>query len=52
MLFKRNKMDLNEKAMLEYAQAESAKNEALIEYVAMMADVELPTEEEENVVEI
>lgn len=52
MLIKKNKMDLNEKAMLENAQAENAKNEALIEYVAMMSDVELPTEENDNVSEI
>lgn len=28
------------------AQAQAAKNEAVLEYIAMMTDVEIPTEEE------
>ena len=53
MLIKRNKMDLYEKAVLENAKAENEKNEALIEYVVMMSDVDLPIEEDvEDVSEI
>lgn len=47
-LVTRNKMDLHEKAILENAQADNAKNAANIDYIAMMADIEIPTEEDEN----
>lgn len=42
----RNKMDLHDKAMFENAQADNIKNKAIIDYIAMMVDVEIPTEEE------
>lgn len=41
-------MNLKEKAALENAEAASIKNTANIDYIAMMTDVEIPTEEEEN----
>ena len=41
-------MDLKEKATLENTTAEAAKNAANIDYIAMMTDVEIPTEEDEN----
>lgn len=51
-IFTRNKMDLHEKAMLENAEADNARNAANIDYIAMMVDVEIPTEEEENESEV
>ena len=47
-LITKNKMDLHEKAMLENAEADNAKNAANIDYIAMMADIEIPTEEEDG----
>lgn len=47
-LVNRNKMDLHEKAMLENAEADNVRNAANIDYIAMMADIEIPTEEEED----
>ena len=41
-------MTLSEKAEIEYAMAMQAKNAATIEYVAMMADVDLEEDEEES----
>lgn len=41
-------MDLHEKAMLENAEANTLVNAAKIDYIAMMTDVEIPTEEDEN----
>lgn len=51
-LVTRIRMDLHDKALLEVSQAENAKNAANIDYIAMMADIEIPTEEEENEPEI
>lgn len=48
-LVKKNKTDLNEKALIENAIAKAEKNEALLEYIAIMADIDLEEEEEENV---
>ena len=44
-LITKNKMDLHEKAMLEYATAKAEQNAATIDYIAMMTDVDIPTEE-------
>lgn len=41
-------MTLSEKAEIENAMAMQAKNAATIEYVAMMADVDLEEDEEES----
>lgn len=41
-------MDLHEKAMLENADAATLRNAANIDYIAMMTDVEIPTEEDED----
>ncbi len=42
---------LSDVAELENARARAARAEGLVEYVAMMADVELPEEEEQDVPE-
>ena len=44
-------MDLREKAELENATASAERNAANIDYIAMMADIDIPTEDEENVSE-
>lgn len=41
-------MDLYEKAMLEHAEAQAEQNKANIDYIAMMTDVDIPTEEEHH----
>lgn len=46
MILKRRTMTPAELAALENAEAQAAKNAASIDYIAMMADVEIPTEEE------
>lgn len=51
-LINKNKMDLHEKAMLENAVADNLRNAANIDYIAMMTDVEIPTEEDDNEREI
>lgn len=33
-------------ALLENTEAQAAQNKAIIDYIAMMTDVEIPTEEE------
>ena len=38
--------DLYERAMLENAKAQAEQNAANIDYIAMMTDVEIPTEEQ------
>lgn len=43
-LVTKNKQDLHEKAMSEYAAATADELRALLEYVMMMADIELPTD--------
>ena len=40
-LIKRNKMDLHDKALLENTEANVEKNAAMIEYIAMMADIDI-----------
>lgn len=45
MLLKRRRLDLSDLADLENAEAIAAKNAANIDYIAMMADIEIPTEE-------
>ena len=58
MIMRRRRMSPAECAELEFAQAKAAKNEANIEYIAMMTDVELEFDEEveegveENVEEV
>lgn len=39
---------IREQALLENAIAQAEANKANIDYIAMMADIEIPTEEEEN----
>lgn len=46
-ILERNKMNLYEKSMLENASADAVRNAANIDYIAMMADIEIPTEEGE-----
>ena len=46
MVLKRRTMTPAELAALENAEAQVQRNADLIEYVAMMADVEIPIEEE------
>ena len=41
-------IDPKERAEIDNAKALAAKNADLIEYIAMMTDVEIPSEEEEN----
>ena len=45
MIMRRRTMSPAERAELEFAQAKAAKNEANIEYIAMMTDVELEFDE-------
>lgn len=47
MKLKKMKMDVRESRLRENMAADLERQKALTEYVAMMADVELPTEEEE-----
>ena len=42
------KLALRERAALERATAQAAKNTADIDYIAMMTDVELPEEDTED----
>ena len=46
MILKKRTMTPAELAALENAEAQAAKNAASIDYIAMMADVEIPTEDE------
>lgn len=46
MNIKRRIMTPAEQARLENAQAQAEKNKADIDYIAMMTDVEIPTEED------
>lgn len=45
-IIKHNKIGLYEQALLENASADAIRNAANIDYLAMMADIEIPTEEE------
>lgn len=44
----KNGLTPNEIAAIENSQAEVMRNSANIDYIAMMADIEIPTEEDEN----
>lgn len=46
-LLTRIKMSIRDARALEDLKAQNEKNIANIDYVAMMADIEIPTEEEE-----
>ena len=46
MFLKRRVLSPAEQAALENAEAKVAMNTANIDYIAMMTDVEIPTEEE------
>lgn len=48
MKFKKMKMDVRESRQRENMAADLEKQKALTEYVAMMADVDLPTETQED----
>lgn len=48
MILKRRTLNPAEQAELENAKAQAVKNAANIDYIAMMADVEIPTEEVSN----
>lgn len=45
MFFKKNRNGIQEERETERMKAKIEKQEAMIEYVAVMADVELPEEE-------
>ena len=45
MILKRRTMSPDEQAALENAEAQAELNKANIDYIAMMTDVEIPTEE-------
>ena len=45
---KKLRNSINEERQHEHTAAELEKQKALLEYVAIMADVELPDEEEQN----
>lgn len=49
MFLKRRIMSPADQAELENAKAQAVKNASNIDYIAMMTDVEIPTEEEGNV---
>lgn len=49
MIVKRAKMTPAEQAEYENALAQAERNRADIDYIAMMTDVEIPTEEGANV---
>lgn len=46
MILKKRTLTPAEQARLENNEAQAARNAANIDYIAMMADVEIPTEEE------
>lgn len=48
MILKRRTMSPAEQASLENAEAQAEMNKANIDYIAMMTDVEIPTEEGSN----
>ena len=48
MILKRRTMTPYDQAALENAEAQAEMNKANIDYLAMMTDVEIPTEEEEE----
>lgn len=52
MLFIKNKMTPREKKQLEDTQVELARQNAKSDYIAMMADIDIPEEESENEQEV
>ena len=46
MYIRHNSMTPAEMALLENAEAQTEANKANIDYLAMMTDIEIPTEEE------
>lgn len=48
MILKRRVLSPADQAELENAKAQAVKNAAYIDFIAMMTDVEIPTEEEGN----
>ena len=48
MILKRMVMSPADQAALENAEAQAELNKATIDYIAMMADIEIPTEEVSN----
>lgn len=48
MILKRRTLNPAEQAELENAKAQAEMNKANIDYIAMMTDVEIPTEEDVN----
>lgn len=46
MILKRCVLTPAEQAALENTEAQTLTNAAIIDYIAMMADIEIPTEEE------
>ena len=51
-IYKKITMALEDKADLENAKADAVNLKAIIDYLAMMCDVEIPTEEDNNESEI
>lgn len=49
MRFERLKQSVLEQAEAEYARAMEAKNRADIDYIALMADVDIITDEDETI---
>ena len=47
MILKRRVLSPADQAELENAKAQAVKNAAYIDFIAMMTDVEIPTDEEE-----
>lgn len=54
MKFKKTEIPIFDKITLEQAQADIEKTNALIDYISMMSDIEIPTDEGdvENIEEI
>ena len=48
MIFVRQQVTLEESRRVDRLNSENEKNKAMLEYVAMMKDVEIPTENTEN----
>lgn len=48
MIFRKLKKSISEARAQEHMAAKVEKQEALLEYVAIMADIELPSEEAET----
>lgn len=48
MVFQKAIMSPNEEKMAEYRNAQISNQQSLIEYIAVMSDIDLPTEDTEN----